>query len=116
MLRITALHVAFAAFERCDDGRSVLGFHGALLQPAIQVGAPLQPVALTYRDATGRYTRAPAYDGDLSLVDTLLNIVAERTIVARVRLLAPLSSGETPDRKQLARSAREAIVSCIAID
>ena len=109
-------HVTIFPEGTTTDGRGVLGFHCALLQPAIQVGAPLQPVALTYRDATGRYTRAPAYDGDLSLVDTLLNIVAERTIVARVRLLAPLSSGETPDRKQLARSAREAIVSCIAID
>lgn len=102
-------HVTIFPEGTTTDGRGVLGFHGALLQPAIQAGAPLQPVALAYRDGAGHYTRAPAYDGDLSLVDSLRNIVAERGLVARVSVLAPLPTDESTDRKQLARSARSAI-------
>ena len=61
-----------------------------------------------------RPTRAPAYDGDLSLLDSLRAIVAEPEIIARVTVGAPLSVAETPDRKALARQARDCIVTAIA--
>ena len=59
------------------DGSHVHPFHAALLQPAIDAGAPIQPLALCYRLPDGSFTRAPAYDGDVSLLDCLKAIVAE---------------------------------------
>ena len=85
-------------------------FHAALLQPAIDAGAPIQPLALAYRLPDGRYTRAAAYDGDLSLGESIAAIIAEQQIVARVRVAPALQTDETPNRKTLAHAARDAIV------
>ena len=115
---ITALlaqgrHVTIFPEGTTTDGSHVLGFHGALLQAAIEAGAPLQPIAIAYRLPDGSYTRAPAYDGDLSLQDSLRAIVAEPAIVARLRIGEPLSVIDTPDRKALSHLARDAIVAGI---
>ena len=96
------------------DGSQVHPFHAALLQPAIEAGAPIQPLALCYRLPDGRFTRAPAYDGDVSLLDCLKAIVAEREIVARIHVLPQLATTELPDRKRLSQRARDAIVERIA--
>ena len=92
------------------DGNHVHPFHAALLQPAIDAGAPIQPLALCYRLPDGSFTRAPAYDGDVSLLDCLKAIVAEREIVARIHVTPQLATAELPDRKRLSQSARSAIV------
>lgn len=92
------------------DGSHVLTFHAALLQPAIAAGHAVQPVALSYHAADGSYSRAAAYDGDLSLGQCIANIVAEREIVARVQVAPPMPTGDGTDRRTLARQAREAIV------
>ena len=106
-------HVTVFPEGTTTDGSHVLGFHGALLQAAIDAAAPLQPMAIAYRQPDGQYTRAPAYDGDLSLLDSLRAIVAEPAIVARLTVGEPLSVIDTPDRKTLARQARECIVAGI---
>ncbi len=50
------------------DGEGVLPFHANLLQAAIAVRAPVQPVALRYVDgATGNSSAAVSYIGDESL-------------------------------------------------
>ncbi len=107
-------HVTVFPEGTTTDGSHVLGFHGALLQAAIEASAPLQPIAITYRLPDGQYTRAPAYDGDLSLLDSLRAIVAEPQIIARLRVGEPLSVIDLPDRKTLAHLARERIVAGIA--
>ncbi len=96
------------------DGSHVHAFHAALLQPAIEAGAPIQPLALCYRLPDGGFTRAPAYDGDVSLLDCLKAIVAEREIVARIHVLPQLATTGLPDRKRLSQRARDAIVERIA--
>lgn len=92
------------------DGSHVHPFHAALLQPAIEAGAPIQPLALCYRLPDGSFTRAPAYDGDVSLLDSLKAIVAEKEIVARIHVTPQLATAELPDRKRLCQNARAAIV------
>ncbi len=103
-------HVALFPEGTTTDGSHVQNFHAALLQPAIDAGAPIQPLALAYRLPDGRYTRAAAYDGDLSLGESIAAIIAEQQIVARVRVAPALQTDETPNRKTLAHAAREAIV------
>ena len=107
-------HVTVFPEGTTTDGSHVLGFHGALLQAAIEAKAPLQPISIAYRQPDGQYTRAPAYDGDLSLLDSLRAIVAEPQIIARLRVGEPLSVVDTPDRKALAHLARDRIVTGIA--
>ena len=92
------------------DGSRVLGFHAALLQPALSAGHPVQPVALSYHRPDGSPSRAPAYDGDIRLGECLAAIVAERGLVARVQSAAALAAGHDSDRRGVAQAAREAIV------
>jgi len=92
------------------DGSKVLGFHAALLQPALSAGHPVQPVALSYRSPDGRFSRAPAYDGDISLGACLAAIVAQRGLLALVQPCAPLAGGAQADRRSVAQAARESIL------
>jgi 1-acyl-sn-glycerol-3-phosphate acyltransferase len=106
-------HVAIFPEGTTTDGSHVLGFHAALLQPAIQAGATIQPLAIAYRLPDGSFTRAAAYDGDVSLLECIQAIVAEPQIVARIRVAPPISTVELPDRRVLAHAAREAIMARI---
>ncbi len=106
-------HVAIFPEGTTTDGSHVLGFHAALLQPAIQAGAAIQPLAIAYRLPDGSFTRAAAYDGDVSLLACIQAIVAEPEIVARIRVAPPMPTAELPDRRALAHAAREAIVARI---
>lgn len=90
------------------DGSHLLHFHGALLQPAIEAGHPIQPVALTYHLPDDRPSRAPAYVGDISLARCLANIVAANGLVARLGACPPIGTGHA-NRKELAREAHRAI-------
>lgn len=96
------------------DGSHLLHFHAALLQPAIACGHPLQPLALQYRTPDDRFSRAPAYDGDLSLGECVANIVASRRTIARVSVAAPVPTCDGVDRRTLAAHAHAQIAAAIA--
>jgi len=91
-----------------SDGTRVLPFHGALLQPAIDSGRPVQPVALAYFDARGRRTSAPAYAGETSMAECMAAIIASRSLTVRLRQTPAITSGES-SRRQIAAMARGAI-------
>lgn len=95
------------------DGSQVLHFHAALLQPAIASGHPVQPAAISYHDAEGRRSRAPAYVGEMSLGECLAAIVRQPRLVARVAARAPLPTGPDTGRRELAQAARGAIVAAL---
>jgi 1-acyl-sn-glycerol-3-phosphate acyltransferase len=77
-----------------------LPFHANLLQAAIAVNAPVQPVALKFVDAQSlKHSLAPCYGDD----DTLLSSVW-RTLCAPP-LLAEVHYG--PTEQHLGRSRRE---------
>lgn len=91
------------------DGSHVLHFHAALLQPAIECGHPIQPVALSYADADGRSSRAAAYDGDITLGQCLGNIIAEGGLIARIEASSPIAT-ESLHRRDAATMARTEIL------
>jgi 1-acyl-sn-glycerol-3-phosphate acyltransferase len=91
------------------DGGSLLHFHGALLQPAIEAGRPIVPLALSYHDRNGRRSTAPAYIGDDSLWDCLKAILAAGWLEARVDAAEALPWDMAGGRKALAQQAREEI-------
>lgn len=93
------------------QGSSLLPFKAALFQSAIQAGAPVHPVCLRYADAQGQPSTAPAYDGDLSFVRSLLNIARSSRLQARLNFLEPLPPGQ--ERRQLAREAETRIAAAL---
>lgn len=94
------------------DGSQLLHFHAALLQPAIEAGRPIVPVAVAYYSADGRRTVAPAYAGETTMGECLAAIVAAPRIVARLSVAPALASregGEAVHRRAIAEAARTSI-------
>lgn len=96
------------------DGSTVLEFHAALLQSAIAVGRPIQPVAITYHDRHGGRSCAPVYSGDTSFHECLLAILACRGLAITVRAAEPLPTNAT-HRRVLALAARQAVSTQMAL-
>lgn len=90
------------------DGSQVMRFHGALLQPALMAGARVHPAALRFEHDDGGLCVAAAYDGDKSLWQSMLAIVAQPALHARLCFLTPLTSG-TGHRRELAAAAQQLI-------
>ena len=91
------------------NGRDLMRFHAALLQPAISAGHPVRPLAIRYRDAEGLYTDVPAYIGDMSIGDSILQTLSARGLVAELIALPPLSINADSDRRALAKAAETSI-------
>lgn len=90
------------------DGTHLLHFHAALIQPALAVGRPVLPLAISYWSADGGRSLAPAYVGNVSLAQCTQAIVGNRRLLARVTTCPALGlAGE--DRRQVAAAARAAI-------
>lgn len=96
------------------EGREVLHFHAALLQPAIAAGAFLMPVALRYTEADGRFCAAPNYAGETTLLQSLWRIVSHRDLRAELNFLPPLSAFEA-ERRALARQTETVIASVLGL-
>ena len=78
------------------DGGALLPFHANLLQPALDAGAPVQPVALTFADAgSGAPSRAPCWPGDESLLRVVWRTLCAPPLLATVRFGVP----ERPDER-----------------
>ena len=101
-------HVAVFPEGTTTDGRSLLHFHAALIQPALAAGRPVLPVAISYWELDGQRSLAPRYDGDITLGQCTRAILGRRRLIARL-VTTPLRGQQGEDRKQVAAAAREAI-------
>lgn len=95
------------------DGRYVLHFHGALLQPALDVGATVLPLAIRYYETDPQHASwRAAYAGDTTLGQCLMAIVRAKQLTARLQVLDPLNGN---NRKILAVEARAMIAQKLGI-
>lgn len=101
-------HVAVFPEGTTTGGERILPFHGALFQSAIDATVPVVPLALRYVATDGKTSRAPAYDGDITLWQSLRTIARSGGLTAQLRVLALLSSAAA-DRRQLAARSHRAI-------
>lgn len=89
-------------------GDSVGPFRNAFFQAAVQTAAPVQPVALRYRNDRG-IDRAAAFVGDAGFVGHLLAVIARRETRVTLHFCEPLTSRHAA-RRDLAALARQRIV------
>jgi 1-acyl-sn-glycerol-3-phosphate acyltransferase len=93
-------------------GDGVLPFHGALFQSAIDAGVPVHALAISYHGSDGTRSRAPAYIGDIGLLDCLTSVLETGGLVARVTHATSFSP-PLPDRRHLAHRAHHAIATAL---
>ncbi len=76
------------------DGRTLLPFHANLLQAAVSVDAPVQPVALSFLDAVTRAPSfTPCYVDEDTLVGSVWRTLSGPPVVAVVRFGPPERCG-----------------------
>jgi 1-acyl-sn-glycerol-3-phosphate acyltransferase len=82
-------------------GAQVLPFHANLLQAAIAVHAPVQPVALRFWTADEPFAWAAQYIGDTTLVASIWRVLTARGLCVDVSFLLSEASAHA-DRRALA--------------
>jgi 1-acyl-sn-glycerol-3-phosphate acyltransferase len=90
------------------DGRQVGRFHSALIQPSIDAGIRLCPVALRYQDRDGGVEIAAAFVGDMTLAQSIWQILRCPQHNALV-VFVPALLTDNANRRVLARAAQDAI-------
>lgn len=95
------------------DGTHLLGFHAALLQPAVETGHPVLPVAISYHDATGNLNQAPAYTGETTLAECVAAILSCRSLTVRIQA-APAIDTRGMSRRDVSLAAHAAIAALLA--
>lgn len=95
-------------------GEAVQRFHAALLQPAIDAQATIQPVALRYVDASGHRCDAAGYVGETSLLRSLWTIVSTPRMVAEIVFLERISAARET-RRALAEKSQRAIAEALGV-
>lgn len=93
-----------------SDGEQVLPFHANLLQAAISSGAPVQALALRYRDArSGQPSSAPLFIGDTYLVTSLWRTLCAGKLRAELHW-AGAETAQGRERRQWANALRSEVV------
>jgi 1-acyl-sn-glycerol-3-phosphate acyltransferase len=97
-----------------NDGKSLLPFHGNLMEAAIRGEVLVQPLAISYRNRQGELAGSVAFVGKTTFVGSLLRVLADSDIRVSVEVLAPqIAVGST--RHALATDTRLAIASALNI-
>ena len=109
----TGMDVALFPEGTTTDGTHLLGFHAALLQPAIETGRPILPLAISYLDAQGSICLAPSFAGETTLMQCFSAILASPSLTVR---LTPLPAIDTAGRtrRELSQTAHAAIAAILA--
>ncbi|MFF9480169.1 lysophospholipid acyltransferase family protein [Streptomyces sp. NPDC014733] len=84
-------------------------FRRATFQAALDAGAPVRPVTLTYTQDTHPSTVA-AFCGPDTFLASLRRVLAARGLAVRVTAHPPLPPGRCRDRRELAALARDAVL------
>lgn len=96
-----------------SDGRGLRRFLPSLLQPAVELNCPIVPAALRYRSLAGEYSAVPAYIDEISMWQSLKNIVGEPGIIAELQFGEPiLPNGH---RRDLAAQAEAACARLLGV-
>ena len=90
------------------DGTELKVFKGSIMQAAINTGAPVWPFTVRYPNADGSANTEMAYYGDMSLLDSILLVLSQKSPVVELEFLSPISS-QGQERRQLTLAARQVI-------
>jgi 1-acyl-sn-glycerol-3-phosphate acyltransferase len=97
------------------NGIALLPFHANLLQAAIAVDAPVQPIALSFFDsATGQTSQAASFVGDETLLGSLWNTLKSRNLAATATYGVP-QWANSRDRRAWAADLRTEIATLKAM-
>jgi 1-acyl-sn-glycerol-3-phosphate acyltransferase len=93
---------------------TLLPFHANLFEAAVDGKVPVQPFALSYVDAAGQPHPSVDFIGDMTFVQSVVNILDGKPVRARLHVLEAMP-GEGAHRRELAEAAHHAIGQALGI-
>ena len=88
------------------DGSKLLPFKSNFFQTAINCNVSILPLAIRYT-SDGKFTSAPSYAGDISLVQSMLALIRTKNLTAYISVLPVISNKK--NRKIIANKAHQKI-------
>jgi 1-acyl-sn-glycerol-3-phosphate acyltransferase len=104
--------IAFFPEGTSSPQGAMLPFHANLFAGVAQAGAAVLPVALSYLDQAGTPSSAADYIGEMSLGQSIVRLLTDGPLIARLQWLTPLDS-TGGDRRGLAARAHTRIASAL---
>jgi 1-acyl-sn-glycerol-3-phosphate acyltransferase len=95
-----------------SDGTHLRAFKGSLMQAAIDTESPIWPVAIRYPKADGSTNIEMAYFDDMNLLQSLKQVLAQRSPVVKLHFLTVIAT-HGHDRRSLSLLARQAIATSL---
>jgi len=93
---------------------TLLPFHANLFEAAVDGKVLVQPFALSYVDAAGQAHSSVDFIGDMTFVQSVINILDGKPVRARLAVLEAMP-GEGAHRRDLAETAHRAIGKALGI-
>ncbi len=90
------------------DGAQVAHFHSSLLQPAIDAGKQIHPIAIRYQNRRGERSHDATYIDEVSLGQSIWRILCSSQLQVRL-LLTPALDVRGVERRDLAAQAHKQI-------
>jgi len=94
---------------------TLLPFHANLFEAAVDAGAQVQAMALSYEDESGASHPAVDFVGDMSFVESILAILNGPPVIARLAILSPIAAAGA-HRRDLADATHSAIATALNIE
>jgi 1-acyl-sn-glycerol-3-phosphate acyltransferase len=95
------------------DGSRLLPFHANLVQPAIDLGAPIRPVGVRFTQR-GEFSRAAMFVGEMNVMQSLWRVVTAPYLTVELHWLPPIDPALT-NRHAAGRAARAAIAQALHV-
>jgi len=95
------------------DGSRLLPFHANLVQPAIDLNAPIRPVGVRFTQR-GEFSRAAMFVGEMNLMQSLWRVVTAPYLTVELHWLPPIDPRPS-NRHAVARTARAAIAHALNV-
>jgi 1-acyl-sn-glycerol-3-phosphate acyltransferase len=93
---------------------TLLPFHANLFEAAVDGKVPVQPFALRYTDAAGQPHPSVDFIGDMTFVQSVVNILDGKPVRAHLSVLDPMP-GAGAHRRDLAEATHKAIGAALGI-
>jgi len=96
------------------NGDRLLKFHALLFESAIANGALVHPAALRYEAPDGSPCTEVAYVGETTFMESMVNIIGRKRIVARLAFAAPIDTRGCT-RRDVSQSARASVATLLGL-
>ncbi|MDC0542341.1 1-acyl-sn-glycerol-3-phosphate acyltransferase [Methylophilaceae bacterium] len=94
------------------DGSKLLPFKSNFFQTAINCNVSILPLAIQYT-SDGKFTSAPSYAGDISLVQSMLSSIRIKNLTAHISVLPVISNKK--NRKIIANKTHQRIYKALEL-